>query len=178
MAELDVAKRRKAFRDNTSWIVVIPHGRLSHGSGNVDKRLGGDSISPRQSHVQPSLAPTKNVNMKTKIRVNKLKRKASRLSLVAKMNVMSDNEVAAALRTASDGFLASQAWKDLRVLAIKRYGLSCLCCGRDNSRRFPINIDHIKPRKFFPELALDIENLQPLCGPCNKRKGNQTIDYR
>jgi hypothetical protein len=63
MAELDVAKRRKAFRDDTSWIDVTPHGILSYGSGNVDKRLGGDSLSPRQSHVQPNLAPTKNVNI-------------------------------------------------------------------------------------------------------------------
>ena len=63
MAELDVAKRRKAFRGGTSWIDVTPHGILSYGSGNVDKRLGGDSLSPRQSHVQPNLAPTKNVNI-------------------------------------------------------------------------------------------------------------------
>ena len=41
MAELDVAKRRKAFRGNASWIDVTPHGKLSYGSGNVDKRLGG-----------------------------------------------------------------------------------------------------------------------------------------
>lgn len=114
--------------------------------------------------------------MKTK--THKLRRKAAKVSLSVKMAGMSDNEMADAIRTASGGFLASQAWKDLRLLAIERYGLVCLCCGRDNSRRFPINIDHIKPRKFFPELALDIENLQPLCGPCNKRKGNQTIDYR
>jgi len=107
-----------------------------------------------------------------------LKHKAKKRSLVIKLAGMSDNELAAAIRTRADGFLASQAWKDLRLMAIERYGLVCLCCGRDNSRRFPINIDHIKPRKFFPELALDIENLQPLCGPCNKRKGNQTIDYR
>jgi hypothetical protein len=63
MAELDVAKRRKAFRGDTSWIDVTPHGILSYGSGNVDKRLGGDSLSPRQSHAQPNLAPTKNVNI-------------------------------------------------------------------------------------------------------------------
>jgi 5-methylcytosine-specific restriction endonuclease McrA len=107
-----------------------------------------------------------------------LKRKAQKQALHIKLSAMSNNELAVALRTQNDGFLASSAWKELRLLAIQRYGLVCLCCGRDNSRRFPINIDHIKPRKFFPELALDIDNLQPLCGPCNKRKSNQTIDYR
>lgn len=91
---------------------------------------------------------------------------------------MSDNDVAVAIKKSSNGFLRSQAWRDLRLLAIQRYGLICMCCGRENSRRFPINVDHVKPRKHFPELALDIENLQVLCGPCNKRKGNKTIDYR
>jgi hypothetical protein len=61
MTELDVAKRRKAFRVDTSWIDVSPHGILSYGSGDVDKRLGGDNLSPRQSHVQPSLVLTKDV---------------------------------------------------------------------------------------------------------------------
>lgn len=61
MTELDVAKRRKAFRVSTSWIDADPHGTLSYGSEDVDKRLGGDSLSPRQSHVQPSLALTKDV---------------------------------------------------------------------------------------------------------------------
>ena len=40
-------------------------------------------------------------------------------------------------------------------------------------KKTPCNIDHIKPRKFFPELALDILNLQLLCAKCNKRKGNK-----
>lgn len=61
MAELDIAKRWKAFRVDASWIDVNPHGILSCGSGDVDKRLGGDSLSPRQSHVQPNLALTKDV---------------------------------------------------------------------------------------------------------------------
>jgi len=37
------------------------HTILSYGSGDVDKRLGGDTLSPRQSLAQPSLAPTKDV---------------------------------------------------------------------------------------------------------------------
>ena len=59
--------------------------------------------------------------MKTK--THKLRRKAAKVSLSVKMAGMSDNEMADAIRTASGGFLASQAWKDLRLLAIERYGL-------------------------------------------------------
>lgn len=110
--------------------------------------------------------------------VSRLKRKMQRLSWKLKASTMTDNEVADALRKTADPFLYTEAWRALRQEAKEKYGLICCNCGRENSRKFPINFDHVKPRKFFPELALDINNLQPLCGPCNKRKGNQTIDYR
>ena len=52
-----------------------------------------------------------------------------------------------------------------------------MCCGKVPDHG--INVDHIKPRKFFPELALDFDNLQILCGRCNKAKGNRHhTDYR
>jgi 5-methylcytosine-specific restriction endonuclease McrA len=109
----------------------------------------------------------------------KLQRRAMRASWALKASTMTDNEVADALRKTADPFLYTQAWRDLRKLAAERYGMVCCKCGRDGSRKFPINFDHIKPRKFFPELALDIENLQPLCGSCNKAKGNKhQTDYR
>lgn len=107
-----------------------------------------------------------------------LKRKAKKASLAMKYAAMSDAEAAESLRKTVDLFLVSDEWKALRKQAIEKYGLVCLCCGRENSRAYPINVDHVKPRKFFPELALDIENLQVLCGPCNKRKGNKDTDYR
>lgn len=112
-------------------------------------------------------------------KISTLKRRAQRLSWALKASAMTDNEVADALRKTADPFLRTDAWMKLRKLALEKYGLVCCKCGRENSRKFPINMDHIKPRKFFPELALDINNLQPLCGPCNKAKGNKHYtDYR
>lgn len=109
----------------------------------------------------------------------RLQRKAMKLSWAVRSSTMSDNEVADELRKTADPFLYSEAWRMLRKEAVAKYGLVCCKCGRDNSRRFPINMDHIKPRKYFPELALDINNLQPLCGPCNKAKGNKNqTDWR
>ena len=42
-----------------------------------------------------------------------------------------------------------------------------------------MNVDHIKPRKKYPELALDKSNLQVLCEECNHGKGNwDETDWR
>jgi 5-methylcytosine-specific restriction endonuclease McrA len=108
-----------------------------------------------------------------KKQIKSLEARSKKLSLKAKMDKLSDNEIALKLRKSSDGFLRSKEWKELRLKALELYGLICSKCGRENSKKYPINVDHIKPRKFFPELSLDITNLQPMCGPCNKKKGNQ-----
>ena len=107
-----------------------------------------------------------------KQQVKDLKARSRKISLKAKVDNLSDNEIASNLRKTSDGFLKSKEWKALRLKALELYGFICIKCGKDNSREYPINVDHIKPRKFFPELALDIANLQPMCGSCNKKKGN------
>lgn len=72
----------------------------------------------------------------------------------------------------SDEFLKSFEWKAMRMLAIKKYGNICQCCGNSPKNGAVINVDHIKPRKIFPDLALDITNLQILCSECNHGKGN------
>jgi 5-methylcytosine-specific restriction endonuclease McrA len=42
-----------------------------------------------------------------------------------------------------------------------------------------INVDHIKPRRKYPELALTESNLQVLCGTCNHGKGSwDETDWR
>ena len=54
-----------------------------------------------------------------------------------------------------------------------------MCCGRTPDDGFVMNVDHIKPRKHFPELALDINNTQVLCNICNHGKGNwDDTDWR
>jgi 5-methylcytosine-specific restriction endonuclease McrA len=93
-------------------------------------------------------------------------------SIVSKL---SNNELSKFFKTTSKDFLQSKEWKILRKYALNKYGYQCHKCGNKKS----LNVDHIKPRKFFPELALDINNLQILCSYCNIRKGNKHCkDYR
>ncbi|GIU21736.1 HNH endonuclease [Shewanella schlegeliana] len=69
-------------------------------------------------------------------------------------------------------FYSSGKWLRVRAKAFELYNNSCACCGDTPSRGAILHVDHIKPRSQYPELALDIENLQILCEACNKGKSN------
>ena len=73
----------------------------------------------------------------------------------------------------SKEFLLTQEWKELRQKVFLKQGNFCCCCGAtSNLNGAYLCIDHIKPRKTHPHLALDIDNLQVLCNSCNEGKLN------
>jgi hypothetical protein len=81
-------------------------------------------------------------------------------------------------KSATD-FLLTYEWRKLRMQVISHYGARCMCCGASPKTGAVINVDHIKPRKLFPNLALDFDNLQILCSICNHGKGNWDMtDWR
>ena len=80
---------------------------------------------------------------------------------------------------ASDAFLGTFEWRKVRMQALKKYGARCQCCGATPADGMRMNVDHIKPRKTHPELALSVDNLQVLCEVCNHGKGNwDSTDWR
>lgn len=76
-------------------------------------------------------------------------------------------------------FYDTDEWRDVRYRALVIHGGCCQCCGASPCRGKPLHVDHIKPRSKFPELELDLNNLQVLCKDCNlgKRAWDQT-DWR
>lgn len=79
----------------------------------------------------------------------------------------------------SPEFLKSKEWKALRYQALVAHGGRCQCCGACAAEGARLNVDHIFPRSTHPALALDINNLQVLCGTCNEGKSNvDTTDWR
>lgn len=79
----------------------------------------------------------------------------------------------------SEDFLKSYEWRTVRMQVIKKYGTTCMCCGATPDMGAVMNVDHIKSRKKYPELALVFDNLQVLCGACNHGKGNwDETDWR
>lgn len=78
-----------------------------------------------------------------------------------------------------DAFYRSEIWKGLRYQALKKHGARCQCCGASAKTGAVLHVDHIKPRSKFPALALDLDNLQILCAPCNEGKSNlDQTDWR
>ena len=58
-------------------------------------------------------------------------------------------------RVTTNEFLQSYAWRKLRYVVLLRDGKRCVCCGVTPETGGVMNVDHIKPRKTHPELALD-----------------------
>lgn len=88
---------------------------------------------------------------------------------------------AAAKRTkgASAEFYDSKEWMALRYQVLKERGAKCECCGATRADGVVIQVDHVRPRSLFPELALEKSNMQVLCRPCNLGKSNRDdTDWR
>lgn len=76
-------------------------------------------------------------------------------------------------------FYLSDAWLKVRYRALKRSQGCCQCCGSRAAKNKPLHVDHIKPRSKFPELSLELSNLQVLCFDCNMGKSNvDDTDWR
>lgn len=115
----------------------------------------------------------------SKQQIRQLKDKARKISFSEACSNKTDNEIAGNIRIASDGFTYTLAWRELLSRVLDEYGCRCMKCGVLPKHSRCVNVDHIKPRRFFPELALDEDNLQVLCRICNKHKGNgPAVDYR
>ena len=76
-------------------------------------------------------------------------------------------------------FYLSHEWRELRYRALREQGGRCCLCGRSAKDGIKLHVDHIKPRSKFPQLALEITNLQVLCEDCNIGKSNtDDVDWR
>ena len=63
-------------------------------------------------------------------------------------------------------FERSPEWLTVRASILATHPYRCCHCGAAER----LQVDHIRPKSKFPELALDPANLQLLCWPCNRTK--------
>lgn len=71
----------------------------------------------------------------------------------------------------SELFYRSTLWKEFRFEYLKNNKRICCLCGQGPTHGVAIQLDHIKPRYIYPELALKHSNIQILCSNCNSGKG-------
>ena len=82
-------------------------------------------------------------------------------------------------RQPSEEFYKSKQWKELRYMALRLSEGKCNLCGATANDGVKIHCDHIKPRSKFPELELDLDNIQVFCEDCNLGKMNyDDFDFR
>lgn len=72
-------------------------------------------------------------------------------------------------------FYKSREWRELRLLVLSAKRV-CELCGRGPSQGAVMHVDHIKSRSLYPELSLEVSNMQLLCDCCNIAKSNTIID--
>ena len=77
-------------------------------------------------------------------------------------------------------FYVSKEWLAIRKLALERDHHECVWCKEAGGlTTHHLEVDHIKELQFYPELALDLDNLRTLCHDChNKRHGRVTPNNR
>jgi len=123
--------------------------------------------------IQQMREEIKKNKRREKIKAAKLRQKKSKTNHQVQQTRVRD------IHTSTDAFLQTYEWRKVRMEALKKYGAKCQCCGATPAHGAVMNVDHIKPRKIFPHLALDINNLQILCHECNHGKGNWDMtDWR
>jgi 5-methylcytosine-specific restriction endonuclease McrA len=83
-----------------------------------------------------------------------------------RLKVIADRRLAR--KAENGGSFTAQEWAAL----CQQYDYRCLACGRKRK----LSADHIVP--LSKGGASSIDNIQPLCGPCNSGKGDKIIDYR
>lgn len=67
-------------------------------------------------------------------------------------------------------FYKSKKWKRKRQQILRRDGYQCQDCKRYGRIREATEVHHIKFLEFFPELALDDDNLVSLCHACHNAR--------
>ena len=95
-------------------------------------------------------------------KAQKLKHKLNNAVFEAKILDFSQEEKTIAYKSHSRKFFQSREWLDLKDQVLATHPLICVYCKTD----VDVYISHIFPRKQYPQLALSIQNLQPLCKEC------------
>lgn len=171
----------KELFESEEWKAATPKQRADFISKvRANQRIESDK---RKEERKKAKREAKAVTPKSK-KLTKAQRRAasqlrSQVNRIDKPKPVKKAVRVAGIDVTSTAFLSTYEWRKVRMEALKKYGARCQCCGATPANGAVMNVDHIKPRKLFPSLALDVNNLQILCHECNHGKGNwDQTDWR
>jgi 5-methylcytosine-specific restriction endonuclease McrA len=129
----------------------------------------------RKKHESIELKQMRETDFKKKRKRQKL---IDKRAFKAKEEVKTIEREFMSISYCSKAFYNSMEWKQLRYRILKIRGNRCECCGVGPENGI-IQVDHIRPRSIYPELAFEPSNLQVLCKMCNEGKSNtDKTDWR
>jgi 5-methylcytosine-specific restriction endonuclease McrA len=65
-------------------------------------------------------------------------------------------------------YYTKEEWAATRTKVFDRDGHICYVCNGPGHQ-----VDHLLPKSKYPELALTLDNLKPICWPCNRAKNTK-----
>lgn len=170
------------FYKSESWINATPEKRREFVSKmRATKKIEKELVAKAEKKKKQEQKTANHLSVALRRRERaKAKRERKRLRALGLLVKPPSKVVrAGGVDVVSDAFLQTYEWRKLRMEALKKYTPRCMCCGATPATGAVMNVDHIKPRRLFPSLAMDINNLQILCHDCNHGKGNwDQTDWR
>lgn len=147
----------------------------------------GKGFIPKRKHTEKCCSPScykRNHYLKNKLRLDAYRAqwsKKNRKKQQSYVNKCRDNKPEHyrllrrvsenRRRTRMNGNLTAAEWEALKA----KYNYACLRCGK-REPKISLTIDHIVA--VCNGGSNSIENIQPLCRPCNTSKNKKTADYR
>lgn len=173
MSTEDVLKDVNNLYSSKEWMAATPAQRAAFRSKVVAiKRMQKEKAQEELGRKKREAPPL----TKKQKRLKRQKKRSEQKALAA---IPPKQVFVSGVSVDSKEFLLTYEWRKVRMMALKMHGPKCQCCGATPSGGAVMNVDHIKPRKGFPHLALEINNLQILCNECNHGKGNwDQTDWR
>lgn len=84
-------------------------------------------------------------------------------------NIVKPKQTGKEERSEERKFYDKAAWKNLRNMYILNNPI-CVMCKKEGKIKQGNVVDHIKPKRFYPELAYTESNFQTLCYECHTKK--------
>jgi len=172
---LDKIRRSRALTNAECRVLGIPYPPVRGWVGRYGKKnLSEDQVEEMRELVR------KRRERRAANKVGKAEKKPKRQRIKDKpKSIPSPTLDINRIDPNASDFLMSYEWRVVRMMALEKYGSVCQCCGASPRTGAVMNVDHIKPRRLFPTLALDVDNLQILCHECNHGKSNWSqTDWR